>query len=120
MTKKQQNQFFLHYIGSGLYNLDVFENEAKKFGVQRALPFTHLKRFSFGTPVLLARFIKPQLISQTGSTNKTPGQAEIFGYFIVDGISHTLNKNLSEQLNEKLNILKVDSNSFSVSRVCGS
>lgn len=119
MTTKN-NTFKLHFIGTGMYTSTIFEREAKRIGVQRAVAFTQLKSLNFGTPVLLATFIPRQAPTTSTSNNAIPAQAEIFGYFTIDGLSHTLPKDLSQQLTEKLNIVKVDANSFSVSRACGS
>lgn len=147
----KKEKFKLHYIGQRLYKISYFENEARQHGVQRTIPFTQLKNLSFGTPILLARYIPelktPQkcpkckkytltpsgkidnekhtvlLCTQCGYRkikNTNPPQAEIFGYFTLDGISHNLPKEKTEQLNKKLSIIKTDNTSKSISRACGS
>lgn len=128
---KKQQKFKLHYIGKGLYKINFFEREAKKYGVQRALSFSQLKQLKFGEPILLARFIPEQKVMEidlkqippklTGKELETiPSQAEIFGFFTVDGISHNLPKERTNQLYDKLNIIKTVDELFSVSRACGS
>lgn len=111
-----KEEFKLHYVGQGLYKIQYFETEAKKYGVQRAVPFTQLKNLKFGIPILLARYIP----TQYKGNKKIKPQAEIFGYFTINGISHNLPKPTTEQLTEKLDIIKVDNTSSSVSRACGS
>lgn len=130
MTKREK-EFKLHYVGKGMYNVTSFENEAKRLGVQRALSFSQLKTLKFGEPVLLARFIQEQKVMEidlkqippklTGKELKPiPAQAEIFGYFTVDGISHNLPKEVCAALYDKLDIVETVDEPFSVSRACGS
>jgi len=124
MTKKSKT-FKLHYIGKEMYNIDVFEREAQRHGVQRAVSFSQLKTLKFGIPVLLASYIKPipttntEQISKKGISSVLPS-AEVFGYFTLDGISHNLPKDLSQLLQSKLSIIKTEESPFSVSRACGS
>lgn len=148
MDKKKDKTFKLHYIGTSMYNPDVFIREAQRHGVQRAISFSQLKTLKFGTPILLAHFIRggvaqsgrvsdnvsakhrntevlgssPSTSVQldTGSNPVPTSSAEVFGYFTVDGISHTLPKDLSLSLQSQLHIIKEDNSPFSVSRACGS
>jgi len=99
-------EFWLHYVGSGLYKREVFEREAVKYGVQRAVPFSMLKRFEFGASILLAYYRE--------------GKAEVFGYFNVNGLTHNLPKEVYEDLLETVDVVRLDNTSVSVSRACGS
>jgi len=94
------DEYWLHYIGKGLYSIDVFEREAKRFGVQRAIPFHMLKKFKWGDIILLAHWLRDE---------NGEGQAEVFGYFIVKGISHDLPTEIKEKLREKLDIVSISS-----------
>ena len=80
-------EYLLHYIGYGLYKQELFEREAKKIGVQRAIGFGMLGSLEFGQPILLAHF-----------TGAAVSRAEIFGYFVVNGVTHNLPKELCEKL----------------------
>lgn len=130
MTKREK-EFKLHYVGKGMYNITSFENEAKRLGVQRALSFSQLKTLKFGDVILLARFIPEKPVMEidlkqippklTGKQlSSIPPQAEVFGYFTVDGISHNLPKEETQTLTNKLDIVEVDNTPFGVSRACGS
>jgi hypothetical protein len=121
-----KNNFKLHFIGQGMYNTDIFEREAKRLGVQRAIAFVFLKGLKWGDPVLLARYIPSLKVD----IEKDPegfklwesgkGSAEVFGYFTITGLSHTMPRELSDALKDKLNIVRIDDNSHGVSRACGS
>ena len=74
--KKTQNKFRLHYIGQEMYNTDIFEREAKKYRVQRAVAFNILKTFKWGDPVLLARYIPPAKIEAV-EANQIPKNLKI-------------------------------------------
>jgi hypothetical protein len=69
----------------------LFDDEAKRFGGQRALSSNFLHSLEFGQPILLSRFISSpkELKIKTGKT-------EIFGYFTLDEISHNLPENKRE------------------------
>jgi len=101
-----ESEYWLHYVGTGLYKIEVFAREAVKHGVQRAVPFSMLKRFEFGTPILLAYYRE--------------GKAEVFGYFNVNGLTHNLPKEVYEDLLETVDVVRLDNTSVSVSRACGS
>lgn len=118
----RSNKYKLHYIGKGLYTVNIFEHEAKKYGVQRAVSFSQLKTLKFGTPILLASFSTQPKLEPVPSTDKVKkeGVAEVFSYFTFNGISHTLPKELSQLLQSKLTIIKTEESPFSVSRACGS
>ena len=102
-------EFWLHYVGTNLYKREVFEREAIKLGVQRAIPFNLLSSLKFGQPILLAYYC--------GRGSDT---AEVFGYFTVTGVSHNLPKKVTDELLKTVNVVKIDSTPVAVSRVCGS
>lgn len=143
---KKETKYKLHFVGKNYYSQQSFISESKRFGVNRALPFAFLKSLSFGDQILLANYLpfpKPtRTIKQIKSdvlsnpnVSKTKivddvilnqlnkeksGQAEVFGYFTLTGISHNLPLELSLQLHDKLDIVHVDSNQTKVTRACGS
>ena len=105
----------LIFIGKSLYTTNIFERESKRYGIQRAVSFSSLHSLKFGDPILLARYISPPK-----SDNQQLGQAEIFGYFTLSGLSHNLPKPVTLELNSSLNIIKTLNNPHSISRACGS
>lgn len=111
VVQVESKPFWLHYVGTGLYNRSVFENEAKRLGVQRAIGFSLLGSFEWGTPVLLAHHRK----SEGG------GEAEVFGYFTINGVSHGfLGEEVEKLLHDKLDIVKESGGKAkTVSRACG-
>ena len=102
-------EIWLHYVGVGLYKQEVFEREAAKHGVQRAIPFSLLGAFEFGQPVLLAYYC-----------GKESSTAEVFGYFTVTGVSHNLPEEVTGDLLEKVDVVKIDNTPKTVCRACGS
>jgi len=100
-------EFWLHYIGSKLYPISRFEHEARRLGVQRTIPFHQLKNFRWGTPILLAVHIP--------SKNGGEGQAEVFGYFVVSGLTTSFSL---EGL--PIRMRKVSEGGHTESRACGS
>jgi len=109
VPERQINEFWLHYIGVGIYRREIFEREAVKLGVQRAIGFNLLSSLEFGQPILLAHYC--------GRGSDT---AEVFGYFTVTGVSHNLPKEVASELLETVNVVKVDSTPVAVTRACGS
>jgi hypothetical protein len=124
IKKENNNQFKLHFIGQNMYNTEIFEAEAKHVGVNRAVPFSQLTGLKWGDPVLLARYIpvlsKEERVELDKEEKPKYGQAEIFGYFVINGLSHNLPSELSQELQKELNIVRIDNNSYGVSRACGS
>jgi len=102
-------EFWLHYVGTGLYKREVFEREAVKLGVQRALGFNLLNSLEFGQPILLAHYC-----------GRRSGAAEVFGYFTVTGVTHNLPENIAKDLLKKVDVVKVNSAPTTVHRACGS
>jgi hypothetical protein len=124
-NEEKKNQFKLLFVGQQLYNTEIFENEAKRLGVNRAIAFSHLAGLKWGDPILLARYIPKYEHSQSQNaeskmTVKKIGSAEIFGYFTINGLSHNLPSELSQELQKELHIVKVDDKHHGVSRACGS
>jgi hypothetical protein len=93
---------WLHYVGRKTYrNCDYFEQEAKRLGVQRAVPFYMLKNFKWGERVLLATWLYDK--------ENQRGSAEVFGYFTVDSIVQNLPKEVVDKLLQKLDVESVSS-----------
>lgn len=99
-------EYWLHYVGKGLYKPTIFIREAKKYRVNRAIPWQIARKLKWNEIILLAYYIR--------------GKAWIFGYFKVENISHTLPMKHIEKLHKKLNIREVVSLSKNISRACGS
>jgi hypothetical protein len=100
-------EYWLHYVGRRLYNVDSFVEEAKRYGVQRAVAFHRLRSFNWGDKVLLAVYLKQD--------------AEVFGYFIVEGLVHNMPPELCEKLVSQLDVVAVkDTPSRFERRRCGS
>ena len=98
-------EFWLHYIGKHIYPIDRFEREARRLGVQRAVPFYMIKRFRWGDRILLAQHVD--------------GSAEVFGYFTVEAIVNSLPENAKKLLAEKLKIISISSGPKYERRFCG-
>jgi len=98
--------YWLHYVGTGLYPRSKFEWEARRLGVQRAVPFHMISSFEWGDKILLAQY--------------SYGSAEVFGYFVLTGISHGLPKEVSQSLLASLNVASISFNGGLESRACGS
>lgn len=88
-------QYYLNYVGGGVYSVPVFEAEAKRVGVSRGLPARIIKTLKFGDKILLAQWkpnhaeqerLKPVAQSEGGKYFRV-GSAEVFGYFIVRGLN---------------------------------
>jgi hypothetical protein len=100
-------QYWLHYIGKGLYSIGSFEDEAQRYGVQRSIPFFFLSKFKWGDVVLLAQWLN--------------GNAEVFGYFRVEAVVDNLPLNVKNLLNSKLDVVGVESSGGKFeARLCGS
>lgn len=100
------NEYWLHYIGKGLYSKDSFELEATRIGVQRAIPFYMLKAFKWGDIILLAHWSK--------------SEAQVFGYFALTSVTHNLPKEINDELLEKLEVtLILQPNNAYENRQCG-
>jgi len=77
---------YIHYVNAGktgIYGKDVFVDEAKKIGVNRAFPANIAKTVNYGDKIYLAIFKS----KQSGSLRFQDGQAEVFGYFTVDSLN---------------------------------
>ena len=112
---KTENKYKLMCVGSQLYSVNIFEKEAKMFGVQRAAPFFLLKTLKFGDQILLASYTRA-----TKDPKKREGLGEIFAYFTLNGLSHNLPPDLCHKLYEKLNIVSISLGGGRIGRVCGS
>ena len=110
----------LHYIGK-LYSIKKFEQESIKYGVSRAIPLHLLNKIKFGEKIYLGQwnFTEEITIDEENELTKRIGVANIFGYFIVNGLN--LPDEITEKLLPKLNVKSVSEPSHSqVERGCGS
>lgn len=98
---------WLHYVGAKLYDPARFSAEAAKYDVQRAVPFSTLMAMEYGDTVLTAVFEQPDV-------------ANVFGYFIVDGISTNMPSALFNMLLKRLDVVDFKPCSQFVRRGCGS
>lgn len=101
-------EYWLHYVGKGLYTPQTFKREAEIHGVSRAIPLNCLKALNWGDIVLLAQY------------NSEKRSAEVFGYFIIETISHNLPAHCSAELRNMLNVEKIEYIQKYVARLCGS
>lgn len=107
-------KYFLHFIGSKIYTINILEREAKHKDIQRTVTFYTLKRLKFGDPILLAHYT-------TKNNKKKTGTAETFGYLTLTGITHNLPDNITKKLNKQLDIIKITQpTNPTVARACGS
>lgn len=109
--QEQKYAYYLHFIGQHLYGKEAFIQEARKFGVRRALPENIVRNLRWGEPILLAVYDKE---------NK---EAEVFGYFTIDKISPVFeNPEAEKELLSKLKVVKVSSSGagMRIDRRCGS
>jgi len=103
-------KYWLHFIGNRLYGIKRFIAEARRLGVQRAVPFHQLKHFRYNDVVLLATYNKIE----------DEDVAHVFGYFRITGLVYNLEE-ANEKLLEKLDIVKtVDCGGKTETRACGS
>lgn len=88
-------EYYLNYVGSGVYSVPVFEAEARRIGVSRGLPMRIIRTLSFGDKILLAQWnpdreeqerLRPAA-QEAGGKYFRVGSAEVFGYFTVSGLS---------------------------------
>ena len=100
----------IHYIGKGLYDINSFKKEAKKYGVARALPSTIIKTLKWGDKIYLATY------------EKSRGVAIIFGYFIIQGINYNGSERLKQAVrsDERLKVVHEQYSGREVKRRCGS
>jgi len=102
----ERREYYLHYVGAGLYTYDMFIREARMFGVARAMPPNVLKGMEWGTPIFLA-FNNPEEKS-----------AHVFGYFCITGINHNLPEKLSEIVDRSI-AFETAAKHYYVARKCG-
>lgn len=98
---------WIHYLGKSLYNREDFTNEVNKYGVQRSIAYRILPNFSFGQPVLLAYYDPEHKL------------AEAIGYLTIEGLTHNLPKDLTEELGQELDIVDQEAKTEFINRRCG-
>ena len=115
--EKTDNGVWLHYIGKGLYTIESFVREAKKYGVSRAIPLQMLKKLNWGDKIYLA-----QNLSKVEMDEKNVVVAKVFGYFRVESVQLNASDKLKSEIHndEKVRAKIVDSGGFTVHRACGS
>lgn len=107
-------EYWLHYIGAGLYTVKTFEAEAYRYGVARAMPLSIIKSMNWGDVVLLA------FRERDGEDESEVAVARVFGCFRVVGINHNLPPELAKELKEQLKVVGESSGGGTVHRRCGS
>ena len=108
-------RYWLHFVGKSIYGTDRFIREAKKLGVSRAISWPQLVKIAedgWGTIVLLAEHRRVK------EGDKEVQGAVVFGYFRVSGIN--IPHEVSEELKERIKIIREVGGGFSVNRACGS
>jgi len=91
-------EYWIHYVGKGLYSPEDFKKEAEKLGVQRAIPFAQIKKFHWGDTVLLAQYQKVR------KNDEEIGEATVFGYFMVNGVTCNYPPEMMKALTGKLRV----------------
>jgi len=128
-------KYYLHYVASGktgIYGKDVFIKEAKQIGVNRSLPYFLIKKLKWGDKILLANFEGrhigeiekleyPNLNGDTEISRRfQDGVANIFGYFVISGLSLTASQELKSKLYAQLDIVESNNQPTQYKRSCGS
>ena len=115
---EETEEFYLHYVGKSTYDLDLFKKEAKKYGVSRALPLNMVQALNFGDVILLARFDGYKVRDKDEGI--AIGDATIFGYFVVTGVSFIAPKEFHEELHRRISVHNCEQVNTVVNRGCGS
>ena len=112
--ENESNLVWLHYVGRGLYSINTFVREAKKYGVSRAIPLQMLKKLHWGEKIYLAQ-VKEKL--EGGKV-----VAKVFGYFTIRGINISGSDELKKAVfeDERVNARVVSTGGTYVERACGS
>ena len=115
--EETDNGVWLHYIGKGLYTIESFVREAKKYGVSRAIPLQMLKKLNWGDKIYLA-----QSLSKVETDAKNEVVAKVFGYFRVESVQLSASDKLKSEVygDERVRAKVVDSGGYTVQRACGS
>lgn len=113
-SEEEGQEIYLHYIGRRYYTMETFIEEAKKFGVSRAVPLHQLKKLHWGDKIYTAFYQKD---------DKGP-YALVFGYFPVLGLNIT-NSEVKERMKQDKRYREVRHEVVSgggarVTRGCGS
>jgi hypothetical protein len=118
----QYADFYLHYIGTQLYGTKRFLNESKRIGAQRTILFDILKNLHFGDKVLLAEHRKIEQIGADGIQLPEKKQlASVFSFLRVNGLSHNLPQEISEEVVKRLHVAEVlTAEPMAEDRACGS
>jgi len=113
-SEEEKNLVWLHYVGRGLYSINTFVREAKKYGVSRAIPLQMLKKLHWGEKIYLAQ-VKEKL--EGGRV-----VAKVFGYFTIRGINIGSSDELRKEIfrDERINAKVIRTGNMHVERACGS
>ena len=105
-------EVWLHYVGSGLYSIDSFVREAKKYGVSRAIPLNILGKLNWGKRIYLAQLVK----------REEKRLAKVFGFFTVEWINLSSSEKLRKAVYDdpRVSAKVVSTSPFRVDRACGS
>jgi len=118
------SEHLLHYIGSQLYGIPRFVAESKRIGAQRTCTFGILSKLHYGDKILLAQHQKLEQVDQVTGAKKDPiPTAIVFGYLRVNGMTHNLPKEVSEQVLKRLHVDEYEApagGGMEESRACGS
>ena len=115
------NTYNLHFIGRDLYSIQHFVEESRRIGVNRAIPSLILKQLTWGEPVLVAQYIPDTTPKSSFDLPKRDKvRAEIFGYFVVDGINMSCDSQLKQEIIDNLNVVESLDVNQNVRRRCGS
>lgn len=109
-------EVWLHYVGSGLYSIDSFVREAKKYGVSRAIPLNMLGKLNWGERIFLAQLVKKE------GGEEVKRLAKVFGFFTVEWINLSSSEELRKAVYDdpRVSAKVVSTSPFRVDRACGS
>lgn len=113
------DRYLLHLIGNGLYGAPRFIREAKRLGVNRAMPLSFLKTLTFGQNVLLGEHISEPIPNSDEVTHVV----RVFGYFHLSGITYDAPDEVRKKVAERLHVVEVTNAPLTpqpITRACGS
>lgn len=84
----------MHFMGKNLYSRRSFFAEAKKIGVNRAIPKSALKKLKWEDKILI------------GYEHKTEAKADVVGYFVLSGLNMDCSEGTKQKLKDSLDVVE--------------
>jgi len=107
--EREEVEIRLHYIGRRFYSRRKFVEEARRYGVARAIPPSQLKTLNWGDVIYLAEFER----------DEERGKAIIFGYMSADGLLVQCSDEVRREVHKQFRVETVSVSPQRVSRGCG-